>query len=353
MPFHHQSQKMNNYDGLSASEYLAREFSVDKKPNDCTCGYPRTKVRNGIGHPNGCPTWLRLAPAFYECKGQKFLGVDDQGCIMVSMLESKQNIVVGDRVSVNTSDGDDCVIESGTVTYVGEDGFVEVIGDDSVSGMWPDRFVKSLRSTNNTKIYESVVEKISNGTVTTADFNSLIESTDKSAREKVLRHARVTNPEPTDSVSNPFKKIVPKRKGRNDPPNQGRGKRYASGTFAKKKQNKEQSRRNKAKHQASVSESVAKAIAKLGSSNPITEEAIAKLDTDFLGILRCVSSSLLIDVKTQQILESKGLKFNDDHLMNTIKHIDVVLSDCGIDPNKLQPFKFTICTNHAETTRRS
>lgn len=169
--------KTNLYDGLTASAYLEREFGKNEKPADCTCPhYPQVKVRNGIGHPDDCPTWHRLAPAYYECKGYKFVSKDKEDRIVLTKLSES--------------------------------------------------------------VFEDVSRRIADGTVTAADFDGLIEATDKSTNERVNRHVRVANPEPGNT--NFVDRIVPKKQGRNDPPNQGRGRRYAAGKPARLRQTQKQ-----------------------------------------------------------------------------------------------------------------
>lgn len=91
-------------------------------------------------------------------------------------------------------------------------------------------------------IYESVVTKIKNRTVTVDDFNTFIgEALDKSFKERVQRRTRIPRSGPTRERM--FGRVVPKRTGRNDPPHQGRGKRFASGTAAKERQNQDQRER--------------------------------------------------------------------------------------------------------------
>ncbi len=281
-----QPTKPTQYDGMTASAYLEREFASNTKPDDCNCGYPEQTTRNGIGHPSGCPTWLRLAPAYYERKGQEFMGLDDQGRIMVSPLRTDPldkppvqkapvppeehaaqaasktqrimgpnpnaptesiNIGVGDRANVIDDDGN-VWVNNGAVTFLGDDDRIEVLGD-KVSGMWPSRFVQPIRE----DVYSQTITAINEGTVTTAHFNQLLgtlkEASNKSTVDRVNRRTRLTNPEPPEHRMHA--RVVPSRDVINDPPNQGRGRRYAAGTPAKERQNEAQRKKRSARlHEA-------------------------------------------------------------------------------------------------------
>src|SRR5258707_10078689 len=87
--------------------------------------------------------------------------------------------------------------------------------------------------------YQGVVDKIGTNTVSIGDFNQLLsEALAKSASERVHRHVRVDNPQPGGvSLAG---RVVPKRAGIDDPPRQGRGKRFAAGKPAKERQNQKQ-----------------------------------------------------------------------------------------------------------------
>lgn len=86
--------------------------------------------------------------------------------------------------------------------------------------------------------YELAVKSIGEGTVTADDLNCLMEALPKSAIERVHRRTRPPKVTPTQPVM--ADRVVPKRQGINNPPEQGRGKRYASGTPAKERQNQQQ-----------------------------------------------------------------------------------------------------------------
>lgn len=241
----------HTYDGLPASAYLEREFAAPGKPADCTCaGYPRIKVRNGIGHPDSCPTWHRLAPAYYECRGCKYLGLNDKGHILLSKLPPQ-------------------------LTH---------------------------------PVYETVQQRITDGTITVADFNNLIEATDKSTRERVYRQTRATNPEP--GKTNMAGRVVPKRDGHNDPPRQGRGRRYAAGTPAKERQNADQRRRMNAE----LSEAL-QVIMKHSGADPQT---ILGGPIDSIKNIRATASALLRSPNIRRLLEERGKRTIDENWLYTL-----------------------------------
>lgn len=229
------------------------------------------------------------------------------------------NCSVGDRVSVVT-DGGHVMIQSGSVTFLGDDGRVEVVGDGNVSGMWPADFVKPLQNTT----YESVVQKIGEGTVTAADFNNLIEATDKSTRERVLRHSRTNNPEPGQASM--AGRVVPKKRGRNDPPRQGRGRRFAAGTPAKERQNQKQ----REHHARSVAESIAVLGRCHGAPVEKMAEAIKGADQDIIASLRAVASAFLRDRGARLVVESAiGHPLDCDWLFGLVRALDGVLAESG------------------------
>lgn len=89
--------------------------------------------------------------------------------------------------------------------------------------------------------YNNVLERASRKSITASDFDTLIEAVAKSTREKIHRRTRIsTDPKKSDPKN---KSIVKKKPGKNDPPRQGRGTKYASGTPAKERQNVEQKKR--------------------------------------------------------------------------------------------------------------
>lgn len=148
--------------------------------------------------------------------------------------------------------------------------------------------------TKSDKIFAKVTEAIDKGTVTVADFNALLEATDKSAKEKIYRRTRQDNYEV--STHSMIGRVVPKKTGRNDPPRQGRGHRYASGTPAKERQNAEQRR----KMAARISEALLTLITNKGG-DPRT---ILRDNQGIIGDIRSVASALLISPEVITIGES-------------------------------------------------
>lgn len=121
----------------------------------------------------------------------------------------------------------------------------------------PDEYISAVKKAMSSKdglnvTYETVVHRIGLGTVTEDDFNRLIEATDKSAKERIFRRTRDDNG--AGRGKSMIGRVVPKKTGRNDPPEQGRGRRYASGTPAKKRQNEKQARKASSVHGALVRE---------------------------------------------------------------------------------------------------
>jgi hypothetical protein len=96
--------------------------------------------------------------------------------------------------------------------------------------------------------YERVLKGIEEGTVNPNDFNALFEAMDKSTRERVLRRTRTPKVTPTGRQD--FGRIVPKLAGHDDPPRQGRGRRFASGRAPKERQNRDQARVKGNTHQS-------------------------------------------------------------------------------------------------------
>jgi len=88
--------------------------------------------------------------------------------------------------------------------------------------------------------YDTVMAGIHEGTVSPDDFNALLEVLDKSAKERVLRRTR--EPKITPQGRENFGRVVPKLAGHDDPPHQGRGRRFASGRVPKERQNRDQAR---------------------------------------------------------------------------------------------------------------
>lgn len=177
--------------------------------------------------------------------------------------------------------------------------------------------------TNN--IFEMVSQRIEDGTVTTNDFNQLIEATDKSTRERVLRHARVTVP----GTGQPSMagRVVPKKHGRNDPPRQGRGRRYAAGTPAKERQNQKQ-RDNYAK---SVAESIALIVRCHGTPVQSLLEGLRGVDTSILGPARALAAAFLRDKKARSLVESAASqKLDADWLFSFVGAVDGLLAESGV-----------------------
>lgn len=301
------------YDGMTAAAYLEREFSSGTKPQDCNCGYPDTAVRNGIGHPSQCPTWLRLAPAYYERKGQEFMGLDDKGRIMVSPLRA-------DPLEKAPVPPEEHAAQAASKT-------------SRIMGPNPNAPTED--------VYDQTVTAINEGTVTTAHFNQLLctmrEATDKSARDRVNRKTRLTNPEPPEHRMHA--RVVPARACINDPPNQGRGKRYASGTPAKERQNEAQRK----KHSARLHEALSTILSNLDS----TPAGVVAGSVDDIKDIRACASALLqspsgVSTIRGIIGEQAERLVDGDWLFRVLCAADDRLLGEGVDPTAVPPVSLLV-----------
>jgi len=182
-------------------------------------------------------------------------------------------------------------------------------------------------------VYESVVKRINAGIVTTDDFNSLIEATDKSTRERIHRRTRATNPEPAQASL--IGRVVPKKSGRNDPPNQGRGRRYAAGSPAKERQNAEQRRRMSAR--------VTEAIKHLIGNKSAEPARLVSGDLDIVKGIRASASALLRSPGALAIIgEGVDTPQMRDWLYAVVLAADGRLLDEGERPEDVRPVRLIV-----------
>lgn len=124
-----------------------------------------------------------------------------------------------------------------------------------------------------------IIERIDSGLVTVEDFDRLIkESTPKSAEERIARHKRVVSGPRIPTVDG---SITPKKVGINNPVEQGRGRKFASGKPAKERQNKEQKEK-------AIRSKVTDSLNILKNN---TEVDVSKLTVEEATILRAVCES--------------------------------------------------------------
>lgn len=250
--------------------------------------------------------------------------ISDHGyCPPRDFTDALRNMGVIDGVDVSGSDAPSCV-----------DG--QQVDGQQVDGQQVE------------EAYGRVVARIDAGDVTVDDFNCLIEATDKSTRERLYRRTRQDNCEPGEHSM--IGRVVPKKTGRNDPPSQGRGRRYASGSPAKRLQNAKQSRDKGGDGVVEGSDFTAHIAAALQTliKNKMTapNDVIAGIpDLDIVKHIRASASALLRSPEVLMTIgESMGESMGDsvgwgDWLYSVVVAADDRLLAEGERPEDVRPVR--------------
>lgn len=181
----------------------------------------------------------------------------------------------------------------------------------------------------------TIEQKIADGTVSVNDFDMLIsEALAKSATERALRHARPRKVGPADKSSKAAT-TVPRREGLNDPPNQGRGKRYASGKPARKRQNEKLRRQYVSESAQSILAAVVW-LSRINDGRNLVEQVTSYDDRI---VLRAVISALLL---------GDSNKINPkiaDSLYEALQVLDNALIADGVDTSLIPGLSIVIEDN--------
>ena len=173
-------------------------------------------------------------------------------------------------------------------------------------------------SCNLNRCYADVEKAIIEGRVTEKEFNALLEAQTKSAIERASRRTRIQKMAPTKAAMSD--RVTPRLAGRNDPPRQGRGKRFASGTPQKIKQNLKQKRDAAMEgFWDTLDKSVVAFLCENGGKK-INES----LSGETLSNIRAVCGRMPRDKRFRNVFESKNGHIPDNWLYEVVRHNPLV-----------------------------